>query len=297
MPLSSRTLTGCGLLLAVSASPAAAQARRSLDRNDPQAQLMSYYATVMQFTAVGLADKSGRLEVGIAGSFIPPLSLEDRLVGFGGTKAEDANKCPIFPRLVAARAVGNVTVELGYTPPVSVCNVTASIVSAAALTRFPLSPQWDGAVRLSGVVGSLRSAITCSEAFTRDPLDQTCYNGTPSDDKVAPLSVALDFVAAHQGGPGARLEPYVALGFRYERVDFDVNYTRTVVQGAADPQHVYPALDDHERTRATLSGVQMAAGASWAAADHLRLGGEVYYAPGALLTVRGRASLVLGSSK
>jgi len=297
MRLSSRTLTGCALLLAAGTSPGGAQARRSLDRNDPQAQLMGYYAAVMQFSAVGLADRSGRLQIGAAGSFIPSLSLADRLVGFGGTKPEDANKCPIFPRLVAARGLGNVTVELGYTPPVQVCDVTASIVSVAAMTRVPLSADWDGAVRLSGVAGSLRSSITCSEAYTQDPLDQTCYNGTPSDDKVAPLSFALDFIAAHEGRGGARLEPYLAIGFRYERVDFDVNYTRSATQGAADPQHVYPPLDDHERTRASLSGVQVAAGASWIAAGRLRLGGEVYYAPGALLTLRGRASLVLGGSQ
>jgi len=297
MALSSRTSAGALALLVLGSGPLAAQARRTLDRNDPQAQLMGYYATVMQFSPVGLADKDGRLEIGVAGSVIPSLPLSDRLVGFGGTKPEDANKCPIFPRLAVAKGVGGFTLELGYTPPVAACDVKASIASAAALARFQLAPDWDGAVRVSGVVGSLRSAITCSAAFTQDPLDQTCYNGTPSDDRVAPLSVSLDFAAAYQGRQRSRLEPYVLLGFRYEQVDFDVNYTRTAAQGAADPQHVYPALDDHERTRANLSGVQLAAGASWAAAERLRLAGELYYAPGALLTFRGRASVLLGGAR
>ena len=297
MALSSRSPAGALALLVLAAAPLAAQARRTLDRFDPEAQLMGYFATVMQFSPIGLADKDGRLEIGVAGSIIPSLSLSDRLVGFGGTKPEDANKCPIFPRLALAKGFGGVTVELGYTPPVTVCDVKAGITSAAALTRFPLSPQWDGAVRISGVVGSLRSAITCSPAFTQDPLDQTCYNGTPSDDRVAPVSLSVDFIAARQGRQRSRLEPYVLFGFRYERVDFDVNYTRSAAQGAADPQHIYPAIDDHERTRATLSGVQLAMGASWAAAERFRLAGELYYAPGMLITVRGRASVLLGGTR
>ena len=297
MALSSRSPAGALALLVLAAAPLAAQARRTLDRNDPQALLLGYYAAVMQFSPIGLADKDGRLEIGVAGSIIPNLSLADRLVGFGGTKPEDANKCPVFPRLALAKGFGGVSVELGWTPPVTACDVKASIVSAAALRRFALSPEWDGAVRISGVAGSLRSAITCSVAFTQDPLDQTCYNGTPSDDRVAPVTFSLDFVAAHQGPQRSRLEPYFVLGFRYERVDFDANYTRTATQGAADPQNVYPALDDHERTRAGLSGVQLAAGASWAAAGRFRLAGEVYYAPGALLTLRGRASVLLGGTR
>lgn len=294
MALSSRSPAGALALLLLAAAPLAAQVRRTLDRNDPQAQLMGYYATVLQFSPVGLADRDGRLEIGVAGSLIPGLSLSDRLVGFGGTKPEDANKCPVFPRLAVAKGIGGVTVELGYTPPVNVCDVKASIASAAALTRFPLSPEWYGAVRVSGVAGSLRSAIACSVAFTQDPLDQTCYNGTPSDDRVAPISVSVDFAAAYQGRQRSRLEPYVLIGLRYERVDFDVNYTRTAAQGAADPQYVYPAIDDHERMRASLSGVQLAAGTSWAAAERFRLAAELYYAPGTLLTLRTRASVLLG---
>ncbi|MFI5279940.1 MAG: hypothetical protein ACHQU1_05565 [Gemmatimonadales bacterium] len=294
MALSSRSSAGALALLVLAAAPLAAQTRRTLDRNDPEALLMGYYAAVMQFSPIGLADKDGRLEIGVAGSIIPSLSLSDRLVGFGGTKPEDANKCPIFPRLVLAKGFGNVSVELGYTPPVSACDVKASIASAAALTRFPLSPEWDGAVRLSGVVGSLRSAITCSVSFTQDPLDQTCYGGTPSDDRVAPLSFSLDFIAAREGRQRSRLEPYFLLGFRYERVDFDANYTRTPTQGGAV---ALPPLDDHERTRATLAGVQLAVGASWAAAERFHLAGELYYAPGALITLRGRASVLLGGTR
>src|SRR5262249_58419884 len=107
-------------VLATTAAPAAAQVRRTLDRNDPQAQLMGYYAAAMAFSPIGLPDKDGRLEIGATGSLIPSLSLEDRLVAFGGTKAEDSNKCPLFPRLVASRPLGKVAVELGYTPAVEV---------------------------------------------------------------------------------------------------------------------------------------------------------------------------------
>ena len=69
---------------------------------------------------------------------------------------------------------------------------------------------------------------------------------------MAPLDLAVDFAAAYQGWRRARIEPYVSVGFRYERVDFDVNYTRTPAQQSADTLNYYPALDDHERLRAEL---------------------------------------------
>lgn len=274
--------------IAVVAASSHAQTRRTLAVNDPESDLMGYYASIMAFTPVGLP--SGHLEVGGALSLIPSLSAADRRVGFGGTKQEDTNRCPVFPRLAVARGFGRGTVEAGYTPPVRVCGVKANIASLALSYRAPVAPTLDGAVRASFVMGSLNAAITCSEDAVANQADQTCYGGAPSDDKVAPLAFQLDGILALRGWLGGRVEPYLLVGFRRERVNFDVNYTRE----AGNPGGL-PALDDHERLRATLSRVHAAAGASWRLVGPLRVGGEAYYAPGAVFTVRGSARVVLGA--
>lgn len=267
---------------------AMAQARRVLASGDPQAQLMGYYAAVMLFAPSGLMPAGSRVEVGGELTFIPPLSVADRTVGFGGTKQEKTNFCPVLPRLRAGASFGRTAVEAGLTPPVRVCGVKATLFAAAVSQRFALSGNWGGMIRASALAGSLAAAITCSADAIADTTDLTCTGGNLSDDRVKPLTFALDGAITYGDGQ-RRLEPYVLVGVRRERVDFDVNYTRPLASTRA------PALDDHERFRATLTRVHAAAGASWSFTPRLRLGGELFYAPGALITVRGRASLALRS--
>lgn len=297
MSLSSRTRWVTLLIAAAGALPLGAQQRRALDDRDPQAQLMGYYAATMQFGAIGLADRAGRLELGGAATLIPSLSLADRSVGFGGTKPEDSNLCPLYPRLTAAKGFGGFSLEAGWTPPVTVCGVKANVLAVALGYRFTLGTSWDGQVRLSGLTGHLDAAITCSKDAVVDTLNLTCYLGSPSADRVAPLAVAADFAAAWQGWRARRIEPYVSVGVRYERIDFDVNYTRTAAQAATVLPLRVPPLDDHERLRSSLSRLQLAAGASWGATNRLKLAGELFYAPGAMMTLRGRASFAIGRSE
>jgi len=174
-----------------------------------------------------------------------------------------------------------------------VCGVKANVVAAALGYRFRLGAGWDGHVRLSGLAGHLDASITCSAADTASATNNTCYLGSPSADRVAPLAFAADFAAAWQGLRLKHIEPYVSAGVRYERIDFDVNYTRTDAQAMTVLPQVVPPLDDHNRLRATLSRVQVAAGASWGV-GRLKLGGELFYAPGAMVTLRGRASFAIG---
>jgi hypothetical protein len=289
---------GATLLIAALGAPTlAAQRRRALDDRDPQAQLMGYYAAAMQFGAVGLSDRAGRLELGGSVTLIPSLSLADRRVGFGGTKPEGSNLCPVYPRLTAAKGFGAFSVEAGWTPPLTVCGVKANVLSAALGYRFRLGTTWDGQVRLSAVAGHLDASITCGPDAVVDSLNLTCYLGSPSSDRVAPRAFAADFAAAWQGWRAKRIEPYVSVGVRYERIDFDVNYTRTAAQASSVLPLRVPPLDDHERLRSTLSRLQLTAGASWSVTTRLKLGGELYYAPGAMMTLRGRASLAMGRSE
>ncbi len=280
---------------AVIVTGAAAQARRTLDRNDPEAQLMDYYAAIMQFTPVGLPDSGGRLEIGGAASLIPSISQEDRTAGFGGTKIENTNLCPVYPRITASKFFGSTGVELGYTPPVTVCGAKANVFALAIGRRFRLGRTWDGYARLSGVSGNIDVSTTCNAAAVADTLDETCYGGSVSKDRVSPFSAAIEFDAAYQGWRHSRLEPYFAAGLRYDAVNFDVNYTRDSAQSIADgvAGHALPPLDDHNRLRATITRVHLAVGIAWELSRFIHLGGELYYAPGALMTLRGRAAVAL----
>jgi hypothetical protein len=288
--LSSRSLILAALAAALHTVPSAAQGRRTLDPESPQAQLLGYYAAVMSFTPVGLP-RPGFSFGGTLG-LVPDLSAEDRRVGFGGTKTEDTNRCPVYPRLAASwMSPRGLAVEGGYTPPVEVCGLTASVVSAAASYRFPVAPSWDGVARLSLLSGSVEGDLTCSAADTANVANRTCYGGNPSSDRIAPAGFGLDIAFARKSASG--FEPYVMMGYARERVDFDVNYTRT----ASVPPDFLPPLDDHERMRATLTRVHMAAGIGWQLARVLRVGAEAYYEPGALLTARGSARLTFGGPR
>ncbi len=273
-------------LLAVAFGPLEAQTRRVLGRGDPETQLLGYYAAVMQFTPVGLPAREGRFEIGGAATFIPTISDQDRFAGFGGTKSENTNICPIYPRITASMGFGRTAIEAGFTPPVRVCGAKASVLSVAVGRRMTLGRSWEGYARVSAMSGHVDVSATCNAEAVADPLNQTCFEGTPSRDRVAPLGVALEFAAAWQGWRSKHIEPYVAAGIRYERINFDVNYSRDILK-------TFPALDDHNRLRATLSRIHLAAGAAWDIASHVRLGGEIYYAPGALMTVRGRLAVAL----
>ena len=286
MPLSRRTLLAAAALLSATA-PAVAQGRRTLASDNPEAQLMGYFAAVMQFAPVGLMPAGSRREIGGELTFIPSLSEADRTVGFGGTKLERTNFCPVLPRLRVGASFGRNSVEAGLTPPLRVCGVKATLLSAAFTRRFDLSDTWGAALRVTALAGSLAAAITCSADAVADQADLTCRGGQPSDDRVKPLAFGFDAAISYAGWQRHNLEPYLLAGLRRERVALDVNYTR--VGTAADP-----AFDDHERFQATLTRWHAALGASWNYSDRIRLGGEIFYAPGALLTVRGRASLALG---
>ena len=119
------------------------------------------------------------------------------------------------------------------------------MLSVAVGRRMTLGRSWEGYARVSAMSGHVDVSATCNADAVADPLNQTCFEGTPSRDRVAPLGVALEFAAAWQGWRSKHIEPYLSAGIRYERINFDVNYTRDI--GTPANPHTYPALDDHNR--------------------------------------------------
>jgi hypothetical protein len=287
--LSSRVALAAVLSAAACAPPALAQ-HRQLASNDPQALMLGYYAASLSFTPVGLPHPG--FAVGGALGYIPSLSVEDRTVGFGGTKTEDTNRCPAFPRLTGSwGSRRGFAVEAGYTPPLEACGLKANVIALAGSYRFPLAPSWDGLARLSFLTGSIKGDITCSAASVANPADRTCYGGAPSNDEISPGGYGLDFAFAHRGSPESRFEPYAILGFNRETVDLQVNYTRTTPNTGS-----LPALDDHQLMTAKLTRVHAGAGAGWRLVRWLTVAGELYYEPGAVLTARGSARATFGGA-
>jgi hypothetical protein len=293
MPLSSRSwarrgapLALLGVLAAALPGALGAQARRTLDDDDPQAHLLGFYAAAMLMSPAGLAGPG--VEIGGELTVLPHLSERERRVGFGGTKLEKTNFCPVLPRLRGSAVRGVTALDLGFVPPLEVCGVRALLASVAFTRRFPVTPAWAVALRGHLLAGSLEAAITCPAEAIADPVDQTCFQGRESEDRVKPLTGGLDAMLVHSGPEHhPRLELYALVGARLERTRFDVNYVR-------DTAPALPVLVDRERLAASLARVHAAAGGSWALLDRLRVGGELFYAPGALFTVRARASVRLG---
>ena len=292
-----------GLVLALVVSPltrpAAAQERRTLAHGDPETQVLGYYAAALQFHAAGLPDRDGRLAISAGANYLPSLSAEDQVVSFGGTQSMNANLCSALTRFGASKAFGRVSVELAATPS-DVCGLESLLFSAALGYRAPLSEQWDGMVRVSGYSGSIVADISCSEAAILNPFNQTCYGGSTSQDKVEPFAVAGSLIAVYRGWAARRLEPYFVAGVRYERVDYDLNFTRTQAQAdailLADPAHAVPPLTLNDQYRATLSRVHLGAGTSWTA-GRLRLGASMMYAPGAAVTAAGSVAFLIGRGR
>ncbi|HWO89667.1 MAG TPA: hypothetical protein VNL98_11015 [Gemmatimonadales bacterium] len=283
MPLSSRTTAALLLMCAV---PLAAQQRRSLASDDPQAQVMGYFAAVMQLTPSGQVPMANA--VGGELTWIPELSDAERRVGFGGTKDENTNLCPVLPRLRGTIVRGVGAVEVGYVPPLEVCGVKANLLGVAISRRIALNRDFAILARVSALLGRLEAAITCGPEAVNDTLDLTCFGGQVSNDRLSPASFALEAGIYHGHHRQPRLDMYALAGVRRERLQFDVNYTRTGFGS-------FPGLDDHERFTTSLTRVHALAGAGYRLGGRLRVGAELYWAPGAVFTLRSSATIALGA--
>jgi hypothetical protein len=282
MPLSSRTAIASALLFLASVGRAQQRPVDRLADERPEAQLMGYYSAVMHFAPIGFADPELRIEVGGDATYLPNLSAEDQKVGFNGAKAENTNFCPVFPRLRGSLSAGSWAFEAAYLPPLRVCGVEPHMFSAAIARTLPLSPRWNAVLRASGHYGTLRAAITCNEDAVADPSNTLCFDGTESEDTYRPFILALEGALAYQGWWSERgLAPYVLVGVRREDFRFDVGFVDSA------------GVLDNTRLLAGLTRAHFAVGTTWAAGRRVRLGGELFYAPRALLSLRGRVSIAL----
>lgn len=272
-------------------SPLTAQERR-IERHEfdaPEGRLIAYYSAVLAFSPVGAprALPPWTIELGGEATYVPPLSERQRRSS--ADKPQATNLAPLLPRPRVGLALpGEVQIEGSWVPPLRVFGVKASLFSLA-LSRVLTTR---GPVRLSGRIaglsGTVRGPITCGDALRdSDQPDLRFYyericGGRESDDRFMPRQLSGELLATQPVAAlmSGRLSPYAGVGVRAERTRFDIGVI--TADGSRDPDH--PILE----LRAVRPYGML--GASWSARDRVRASGELYWAPGSVLTVRAAAA-------
>lgn len=269
------------------AARASAQSRavERYDFGDDRGKLISYYSAALTFSPgrAPLVASPGTVTAAVELSLIPPLSESQRRVG---DKPEGTNLTPLFPRPRAAVALpGGVVLEGSWIPPIKVFDVEANLASGALSRPFHAGGALTLTPRLAATAGTVKGAITCYTDLGSGTPDQREYyayicNGRPSDDHYEPRHLMAELVAARpfRGSP---LVPYAGLGVRRDHSRFDVGVLQS--DGTRDTEH--PILE-LRATRGYAFG-----GATWTVARRLGASGELFYAPGSVLTVRVQGSV------
>jgi len=254
--------------------------------SDPEGRIMGYYSAALAFTPIGAPRSDTRgLEVGLELSYLPPLSEERRSGGF--SKTESTNLMPVVPRpRVAYTMPGDWRIEASYVPPVKAFGVKASLLSVALSPPVVQRAGMHLSARIAGSSSRVQGAITCNASVTEEGpggrlfFTKVCHD-RESEDVFHAQALSAEVIAS--GAHSGRLRPFVGLGVRTERDRFSVGVKQ--FNGRPDPDH--PILE----MRVTRPYGML--GATWARNTRSSLGGELFYAPGSLLTVRLLASMRL----
>jgi hypothetical protein len=279
-----RKVAAGGVLVAlvVMSTSLAAQARvrERYDMGDSEGRLMAYYSSGVAFSPLGMftVPRPGGLIAAVEVSYLPPLSASQRVAG--NDKPEATNLAPAFPRPRAYVGLpGAFGLEVSWIPPVRTFDVAANLVSAAVTRSLGTVGSIEIIPRLSVLGGQVKGAITCDRetlsgsAAYRVYYRAVCHN-RQSDDFFEPRHLSLEAVGVLRR---AGLQPYVMLGARTEKTEFDIGVINT--DGSRDTDQ--PILE-LRTTRAYGS-----AGVSWMPnASRLRGAIEAYYAPGSVFTAR-----------
>ena len=270
-----------GTLLCGAAVEAAAQVRivEPHPFSDPEGRLLAFYSAAMSFSQAGFAPDESRIAFTLEVSHVPYLNEAQRRPTID--KPESTNLAPFFPRPRLGMRFGSWTVEGSWIPPMEVFEVTANLLSAAVTGPSARLGSIDVAPRVWGTVGKVQGAMTCSpKTMVGNGADLELYYATvchsrESDDWFQPRVLGGEAVASFAlGDGGSRM--YATVGARYDRTRFDIGVL--TFEGKRDQDHPVLELDAFRP--------QGAIGASWRATRSLATGGELFYAPGSVLTVR-----------
>lgn len=245
--------------------------------SDPEGRLLAFYSAAMAFSPAGLAPDESRLSFSLEVSHVPVLDRAQRRPSID--KPESTNLAPFFPRPRASVRIGSWHAEASWIPPMRVFDVQANLASLAITGPAVKAGAFNLAPRAWATIGRVSGAMTCSTSeMLGKGADLELYYGTvchgrESDDWFEPRMAGGEAVASRALGG---LQAYAILGARVDRTRFDIGVL--TVDGERDPDH--PILE--------LSAFRPhgAVGASWRVRRGVYAGGELFYAPGSLLTGR-----------
>jgi hypothetical protein len=206
------------LLLALSGAPAQAQEvirdEEILASDRPEAWAMHYVSAASFLTAFGATPElaPGAWDLAADLGHVPRLSTEQQRVGFGGEKAEDLNKSPVFGRARGRLGLpGGWVAELGWTPPLTIDGTRTHDLFALAIGRRLLSRErWNLSARAFGQHGSATGDITCPRNVVGpfDAQDNPFGCRAASHDRIALNHYGLDATLAGS----AAWRPHATLG-------------------------------------------------------------------------------------
>ena len=279
------------LSAAVPAQPLDAQTRVVERRgwSHPEGRLMGYYSAALAYSPAGapIGGEPWTASAGLELTYIPPLPRLHRTSG--GTKTQNTNLAPILPRPRLTLALpGGARLEASWVPPIPTFDLTANLWGAAlalpvtSVLGLTVSP------RLAASGGRVTGAITCNEQLRANGGGDSIYfryicHDRRSEDHFEPTALAGE-VIGHRPIAGGALVPYAGIGARAEHTRLDVGVIE--VDGGRDPDH--PILEMRVARGYAFGGV------TWMPGSRALVNGELFWAPGSLVTVRVGAGLRLG---
>lgn len=261
-------LIGCGAL-----APAwcgnVIQGVERVASDQPEAWAMHYVSAPTFLTGFGaspaLAAGEWRLDLELG--HIPALSREQQRVGFGGEKAEDLNKSPLFGRVRGRLGLGAGWVaELGYTPPLTIDGTRTRDLFALGLgRRLAVGEAWSWSARLFGQHGRARGDITCP-AEVAGPFD-------PERNPFGCVQASRDRIALNHYGLDSTLS--------LNRRDWDWHATTGVVRNEPAVQVDARVFTVRDRTQLIARGVlpYVALGLRRPLGTRWTLGAELMHVP------------------
>jgi hypothetical protein len=190
-----------------------------------------------------------------------------------GKGPENANAVPALGRVRATVALpGRFSLEAAVVPPVPLEGMHPSLLSVGLGYTRPLGGPLALSARAHTTLGHIKGPITCSDKDVADPASE-CFQGTLSDDEYKPNITGFD-VALGSAPSERAMSWYAGAGYTRLSPRFQVHFLNSA------------SVLDTTRVLVDLNRVALFAGASWNAAKHLRVSGEVYATPDDGATVR-----------
>ncbi|HLF57487.1 MAG TPA: hypothetical protein VI942_11635 [Thermoanaerobaculia bacterium] len=243
-----------------------------LDSDRPEAWGMKFAAAVADFDPLDAPRTlaPGEFELGFEAGSIPSLSLEERRIGFNGTKVEEIDRGPAYGRVrMRVGLPAGFDLALGFIPPVEIDGLEPMLYSASVARTLRDRPRF----RVGGFVayqgGRLEGDITCGRdaaAAGDDPVRNPLGCEAPSRDRLevetASAGLSASLPARRPGG----FEPYASLAAHY-------------VDGRFEVHALYAGIDDRGVLLADDVIWSVAAGGAADLGTAWRLSGEIDFTP------------------